>query len=758
VFSFGAIKNKKIYHIFIVTAVAVISLICALQLRNLRFDYDFEAFFPNEDHELELYNSYRETFEHDNEFILIAAENKNGIFQKDFLLKIDSLSKQLSEIEDVQQVSSPTNLKKFSFGGITPVQTPVLHFKEVDLYKYDSVEIYNSPHLVGSYFPKDGKSLSIFVKTREGLTKDQSDSLADRTKRLIDSFQFDNAHYVGRIFAQNVYLNNLKKEFTLFLCISFVLIVIFLWFSFKNLYGVIISVTVVLLSILWTLGTMSILGKSIDIMTTILPTMIFIAGMSDVVHYMSKYFDEMRSAHQGDIFKLIRKEVGFPTLLTLITTVVGFLSLLFSSIQPIRQFGIYTSAGVVIAFILTYTLLPAVLFLSPPKLSKVKFKKKEFITSNLLRSVFLFVFRNQKKILLFSGLVIVLAFIGISKIKVNNILLEDLNDKVKIKQDFQFFDKHFSGVRSLEIIISIKDPKKSIWNHDVIKQINSVDSFITQEFRAGFLISPASIVREIYRNSGNTTSDFPDKDDYQEIEYNVKANKKNKDIKKIVTEDNRKARISAKINDMGSIHVDEHNEALFNFIANQTDTSLIDFKLTGGAHLIDRNNKYMVSNMAKGFLFSIIIIGLITLLLHRSWRMAVVFIIPNLIPLFVIAGIMGYAHIELKAATALVFSIALGIATDDTIHFISRLKIERSYGKTILYALKRTFFETGKPIIITTFILIGGFMSLMISNFESTFYFGFLICITIIIALIADLLLLPVLLFRIYKDKKLKEE
>ena len=161
----------------------------------------------------------------------------------------------------------------------------------------------------------------------------------------------------------------------------------------------------------------------------------------------------------------------------------------------------------------------------------------------------------------------------------------------------------------------------------------------------------------------------------------------------------------------------------------------------------------MVSNMIQGFIFSISLIALLTYFLHRSWRMVLAFIVPNFIPLLIIAGIMGFANIELKAATSLVFSIAFGVATDDTIHFISRLKIELSYGKSLLYAFKRTYFETGKPILLTTFILMGGFLSLMISDFQSTFYFGFLICMTIPIAVIADLFLLPVLLFWILGKK-----
>ncbi|MFN6038969.1 MAG: MMPL family transporter, partial [Bacteroidota bacterium] len=135
-------------------------------------------------------------------------------------------------------------------------------------------------------------------------------------------------------------------------------------------------------------------------------------------------------------------------------------------------------------------------------------------------------------------------------------------------------------------------------------------------------------------------------------------------------------------------------------------------------------------------------------------KMVLIFLIPNLIPLVAIAGLMGFMGIELKTATSLVFSIAFGIATDDTIHFISRFKIELDYGKSVLYAFKRTYFETGRPILITGFILIGGFMSLMTSDFKSVFYFGFLICSTLVIAVVADMLLLPVLLIWVMGSKK----
>ncbi|MGZ4044067.1 MAG: efflux RND transporter permease subunit, partial [Bacteroidia bacterium] len=616
------IKSQRTYYSLILAFVTLFSVFCVYRIQFLRFDYDFEAFFPNENNELEVYNNFRNTFEHDNEFALIAVENNAGIFKKSFLLRVDSLTKAFSEIKNIQKVTSPTNLKNLSFGSLLPLQSRVLHFENDSLYKEDSIRIYESPHLVGSFFPLNAKSVTIYLKTEEGLNKKESDSLAKNIETALGKFKFDEIHYVGRIFAQNVYLENLKSEFGIFLGLSFLVVIIFLWFSFKSIYGIIVPISIVLISILWTLGIMSVMGKAIDIMTVMLPTMIFIAGMSDVVHFFSKYFEELaKGTEKEKIYKLILKEVGFPTLLTLITTVVGFLSLLFSSIIPIKEFGIYTSVGVVIAFLLSYSLLPALLhFFTPKKLVTVHGHNNR--TYNVMRNGLFWIFRHQRTILVITAVVLVFSVIGIYKVRVNNILLEDLSEHVKIKRDFNFFDQNYSGVRPLEIKVTLNDKRKSLWDYEAMKELDKVDRFITREYNPGFLISPASLAIGVYRSSNEISNQsFPVKEDLAEVLKQLKENRNNKEIKRIITPDGSVARISAKIRDIGSIKVSEHNAHLENYIKSNIDTTLMRFQVTGAAHLVDRNNSYMVSNMTQGFIFSLVVIAILTFFLHRSWRM-----------------------------------------------------------------------------------------------------------------------------------------
>lgn len=332
----------------------------------------------------------------------------------------------------------------------------------------------------------------------------------------------------------------------------------------------------------------------------------------------------------------------------------------------------------------------------------------------------------------------------------NNLLLEDLDERSPVKRAFLFFDEHYRGVRPFEL--EVHTNTGTLFDLQKMRAISRVDSFIRSELDPGFLFSPFTFLQEYARAEGSTVEELTSSgEEYAPVQKVLLHALKSKHTRRFITEDGRRGRITGKIRDIGSAKASVLSENILSFANNAGNEAGVQFTLTGAAHLVDRNNEYMVKNMLQGFGFSVLTIGLLTFILHRSWRMVIVFIIPNVVPLIIIAGIMGFAGIELKAATSIIFSIAFGIATDDTIHFISRLRIERSYGKNMLYAFKRTYFETGRPIVLTTFILLGGFLSLMTSDFASTFYFGLLTCITIVIALIADIFLLPVLLFILYR-------
>jgi predicted RND superfamily exporter protein len=206
--------------------------------------------------------------------------------------------------------------------------------------------------------------------------------------------------------------------------------------------------------------------------------------------------------------------------------------------------------------------------------------------------------------------------------------------------------------------------------------------------------------------------------------------------------------------DIGSKVFLERAAELDKYLQANPDMKCINVHLTGAALMLDKNNKYLVDNTIQGLLISILVVALISALVHRNLRMMIIAIIPNLLPILIIGGIMGFTGIEMKSATSIIFSIAFGIATDDTIHFLARLKLEIAQGKSVLYCVKRSFLSTGKAVVVTSLILCGGFLSLIGSGFESTYYFGLLVSITLLVAVVTDLLLFPLLVIWLIKDTK----
>lgn len=739
--------------------VAVITVLSFYELRNIKFDYDFESFFPQDDPDLDKYIDFRNTFEYDNEFILLAVENKNGIFRDEFLNRISVLTDTIRNIPDVSYVQSPVTLEYMVVSGLGPLRIPYIHLGETERYKEDSTLIYKTPELVGSFFARDGKSVCFYIKTTEGISKAKSDSLLARIDREVAAHKFDDTFTASKAKGQKVYLEKLSGEFVQFFIASFLLVVLFLWISFRSFWGIWVPVVIVLLSIVWTLALMTVTGKALDIMTVLLPTMMFVVGMSDVVHIVTKYIEELRegAASKFDALMKAIKEAGFATFITLITTSLGFLTLINSNIIPIRDFGIYTSLGVFIAFVLSYSIMPLVLFLLPkPKIAAVK-PESDFWRKQL-HKLLRWTLRNRKSVVVGTLIIAGISIFGITRIVLNNHLIEGLTRKDELRQDFEFFEKNYSGVRPFEILITLNDSTSSLWNNEEMRAMDKLESYLRNDFGVGFIISPASLVKGMNKasNNGNPESYvLPSNDeDLTNVVDQLEQFRKRKEMKNLITKDGKQARVTGKMADIGSKVFLERAAKLDKFLQANPDMKCINVHLTGAALMLDKNNKYLVDNTVQGLLISILVVALISALVHRNLRMIIIAIIPNLLPIIIIGGIMGFTGIEMKSATSIIFSIAFGIATDDTIHFLARLKLEIAQGKSVMYCVKRSFLSTGKAVVVTSLILCGGFLSLIGSGFESTYYFGLLVSITLLVAVVTDLLLFPLLVIWLIKDTK----
>ncbi|MEL7004344.1 MAG: MMPL family transporter [Bacteroidota bacterium] len=448
------------------------------------------------------------------------------------------------------------------------------------------------------------------------------------------------------------------------------------------------------------------------------------------------------------------REVGLATFLTSLTTSVGFFTLTTASITPIREFGIYTGIGVFIAFIVAFTLLPSSLMLLPkPKISKKSVNASRWF--GVLSRSFLLVLRYRKPVILINVLLIAGSLYGISQIVINTYLIEDLPSDDPLKEGFTFFDQNFGGSRPFEVSVEVKDTTLNIYSPEIIQEIEKVESYMKSDFAAGNVASPVTLVKSMHQalNGGaNKAFSLPDSErNWRRLDRYLNRILKRDDQNQVSTKDRRIGRITARVGDIGSSLSLQRTEELKEFIAINTDIEKVSFVVTGTSNLIDKNNEYLAKNMFQGLGIAFGVVALIAGLMFKSVKMVFITLIPNIIPLLIVAGVMGIFGVTLKLSTSIIFTIAFGIAVDDTIHFISKLKLELLKNKSLIYALKRTYLSTGKAIVVTSIILSGGFLILILSSFGGTFYTGLLISLTLGLALVVDLTLLPVFVLLFYK-------
>jgi predicted RND superfamily exporter protein len=354
--------------------------------------------------------------------------------------------------------------------------------------------------------------------------------------------------------------------------------------------------------------------------------------------------------------------------------------------------------------------------------------------------------------------VVVLAFGWIaSTIRVNNYMLEDLENDHFLKKEFRFVEEKFSGARPFEMAIQL-DQNADLWNPQVLHVLDSLDQFLRNQYGVGAMISAPALIKSANKSLNGGQEGYysiPDSLDIVAIQKLLRRKEFAEAFALVYHDETKTLRYTGKVGDLGRDYFEKKNSELKQF-TDQFQNAGMTFRVTGTAHLIDYNNAYLVENMLFDIILSILAVALVVGLMFGSLRTALLTLIPNVIPLAGIAAFMALAGIDIKISTSIIFNIAFGIAVDDTIHFMGKLKLLQMRGYRKNYAVKRTFISTGKAIILTTLILCAGFVSLIFSSFMGTFYVGLLVTLTLLMALVADLLYSPVLVLTFGKDKKLK--
>lgn len=735
-------------------------LICLILLlfRPLpQFNYDFEQFFPQEDSDLEFYQEYREKFENDNDYLLVAISNRNGdLLDSTFLVSTLALQSKINKLDRVDTVISILNLEKPIIGVFGLRKIKVLDWSDSETLASQEGEM---EQFRSELISKDGKSLLLWIKNEQNISKENGDELYSNINRLIQESELEIEAIAGKIQAQGDFVRLMQQEFGLFFGCSILLMLVMLALIFRTWWGVFIPFVILIVGVIWAFGLIVFLGKSLDVMSVMQPTIFLIVGLSALIHFFNHLIKKLRvGVEKPKAIRSVFKSLLVPVWLTILTTSLGFFSLYFTSIPALKGFGLTTGLGILVMFVAVILIAPGLLFLLPIKVAVLNPNRNY---SSRLGSLFLWLLRKRKLIAFgFIGLT-VLSGILATQLRINGFLLDNLPDDHPIQQSFNYFDAQFGGSNPLEIHLSTGSEASTLLDLEVLAELDQLEQEVNVLFGGGQIISPLTVVKSLNQaqNRGNSKAfSLPSKGQFQRMQRFLDAAFEETDSK-IISQDRKTGRLSGRASDLGTLIMSKKRELLEDFIDREIDPSLLQIRWTGTAYLIDKGHQSVTWQMAKGLGVAFIFVGIIAGFLFRSWRISFILLIPNLIPLIWMLGLMFLLGIEFKLTTAILFTVAFGIAVDDSIHFMTGLRKELMSGKNLIYGLKRTFLETGEAIIQTTVILVAGFGLLIFSQFGVTHFTGLLIAAALIFALLADLFLLPILLLPMKKkwDQKFKK-
>lgn len=744
------------YKKSIIITTLIISVVALFFATKVNFVFDLERFFPQGDEDLAFFLEFREEFEDDDNFLLIAFTDSTSIFKTDLLQKVDQFTRSSSKIENVLHSSSLTNFSyfvKLQFGGFSP-PFPAVHIDDATRLSKDSARVMHDERILGNFISKDAKATVVVLKTVNALNPEQSNILMSELNQILKNLEMSDYHILGRAYLQTALVKQQTKEFIFSTLISALLVSLVFWLIFRKPVGVLIALISMIVSLVIFIGIIGLFQIELDLLSSLFPIIMIIVGVSDVVHLTNKYIDEFsKSGDKKDAIQKTIKEIGLATFLTSFTTAIGFISLMTSRIYPVKLFGMTAALGVVIAFIVVITFTTSLLALFPPE--KIVLKQN---TNNKwkrkLTELFIFTKSHPKAISIGSAIYFFVCLLGMSQISTDLRIYDTLPQGIKVTNDFRFFEEKFAGFRPFELAVSIKAPYKA-GDWKVLQEINKVENYLKTKEEIEGVNSITAVYKTMNRafNADRIAFyKFPENEG-QYLQMKKFVDKiPSTQLNVLVNEDQSKARISGKIKDVGSDKIKLITDDIFTYINDEINHDVVDLRITGTGVIFDKNNEYIRESLISGLALAFLAISVIMALLFKNIKMVIISLIPNIFPLLFGAALMGFLGIALDAPTAIIFAIAFGIAVDDTIHFLSKYKIERMKNKTVEEALEITFTETGKAIIITSVILFFGFLILLFSKTPGIVFVGILVSGTLLSAVVADLLLIPLLIRYFLKE------
>jgi len=737
----------------------------------MRFTYTEANLLPD-DHEVNLvYNDFLEVFGEEGNLIVLGVKDTTLFSIKKFNAwnKFADTFKSFDEVEtvlsikDLQKLVKNNSKEKFELQPF--IKDSISSIEELNTLQTELFKKY--PFYDNFLFNAETKTLRTAIYLEKDIvnTAARKDFIINDLESMVKSFEEETGLDVrvsGMPYIRTLNSQNIVDEIGLFISAALLVTSLIFFLFFRSFRATFISLIVVCIGVMWTFGILGLLKYEITVLTALIPPLIIVIGIPNCIFLINKYQHEVKS-HGNKVKSLQRviTKIGNATLMTNVTTASGFATFILTQSKLLKEFGIVASLSILAIFILCLLIIPIIYtFLPYPKERHLEHLNKRWIGGfvNWMERMV----KHKKITIYITSLVLIIgSMIGINKITISGSLIEDMPKNKPFFKDIRFFEDEFNGIMPLEIMVDTKR-KKGVMKLSTLRRINELEDLIIETPELSKPISVVSLVKyskQAYYNGNPKYYQLPTSQENSFILSYAKNSNSDVDLlKNFVDSTGQYARITTFMKDIGTDKMERIQENLQNKIDKVFPKERYEVTLTGKALVFQKGTKFLVRNLVISLSLAILLISLFMAYMFRSFRMIIVSLVPNLLPLLITAGLMGYVGVPIKPSTILVFSIAFGISVDDTIHFLAKyrqeLQANRWKIRKSVYAALR---ETGVSMFYTSIVLFFGFSVFTISSFGGTVALGALVSATLLFAMLSNLLLLPSLLLSLERSIANKE-
>ena len=758
-------------RLFIVLVIVGITIFLSTQWQYMRFTYTEANLLPD-DHEVNIeYQKFLDQFGEEGNLIVFGIKDST-LFTPKVLNKWNELSSKISAFDEVALSVSLKDLKLLDkqedpkrFDLKPFIEKPIKNTAEAENYRKQLFN--NLPFYEGLIYNKKTGTIrsAIYLKKDIVNTAVRKDFIIEDLIPLIENFENETGIRVrtsGMPYIRTLNSQNIIDEIGLFVGGALLVTSLIFFFFFRSYRATFISMITVIIGVMWAFGFLGLLKYEITVLTALIPPLIIVIGIPNCIFLINKYQQEYKN--HGNKIKALQRvitKVGNATLMTNITTASGFATFILTKSSLLKEFGIVASINIIAIFLLSLLIIPIVYsYMTPPKERHLKHLGKSWIESFVNWMVNM-VQHRRITIYIVAIVLLMISMIGISQIKVSGSLIEDMPKNTGFYEDIKFFEQEFDGIMPLEVLIDTKRPK-GVLKLPTLKRMDELGQTISEIPELSKPISVVNLVKyskQAFYNGAPEYYQLPSSNERNFIlPYASSFSNKTGLLDSYVDSTGQYARMTTFMKDIGTDRMQIVEDNLWNKINILFPSDRYDITLTGKALVFQKGTNYLVTNLIISLSLAILLIALFMAWMFRSFKMILVSLIPNLLPLIITAGLMGYLGVPIKPSTILVFSIAFGISVDDTIHFLAKYRQEL---RTSKWKIKRSVYasvrETGVSMFYTSIVLFFGFSVFMISSFGGTVALGGLVSATLLFAMLANLLLLPSLLLSLERNIANKE-